>query len=744
LINKCLYLGGSKLNKTISILVVGLLVLAGLGAVVIAEENEENKYEKINLSFSKPTIKNEVNYAEIQLDQANSFIMEYNKPMIPCYGHTFKFPAGTDIKNVEVTFSQEKTIPLEKELSISPKPIQIKSLNRNDYVKEKTATELKKPYPENEYEYSIGRGLENGKPTIFVNVQANPIRYNPADKTITYIDNFDINIKYQEPSEQIKTNDKAYLLILTPSSFISDLNDLVIHKTNLGISTELVSLYEVYNGIHFPEEGRDDIEKIKYFIKNAYEEWGTRNVLIVGGEDQFPARKTHIRIVDEETGNDDIESFLSDLYYADLYNGENGFASWDTNKNDVFAEINWYGNNDELDCYPDVRIGRLACTDETQVQTVVNKIITYETNEAWTKNWFNDIVVIGGDTVPKSYGDNSGIDEGEYLNQAIIDTMEGFIPDKIWDSNGRLSGLFTTGVDYINNGINSGCGFVDFSGHGAPWIWTTFPHNGKRQSLPTPMGQYTDNHIEDLTNGEKLPIVMCGGCSLGKYAKKDNCFAWAFLSNPNGGGIASFGATALGYVYLGEWVTYGLVEGLALRIFEAYNDGSFSFGEMWTDAYNDYINTLDLDEVDYKTLAEWQPFGDPTLQLRSDSLPPKKPDKPIGPATGEPGENQIYTAVTTDPNEDKVYYLFDWGDGTQSKWLGPFESGQICETSHEWEEQGQYSIKVKAKDIHGVQSEWSDPLEVSMPKNKICGIPLIEKTILFLKEYFPGLIAFLT
>ncbi len=74
---------------------------------------------------------------------------------------------------------------------------------------------------------------------------------------------------------------------------------------------------------------------------------------------------------------------------------------------------------------------------------------------------------------------------------------------------------------------------------------------------------------------------------------------------------------------------------------------------------------------------------------------------------------------TTDPNGDQIYYLFDWGDGSNSEWIGPFDSGEQCEASHVWETKGDYEIKVKARDVHGLESEWSDSLPISMPKNKI-------------------------
>ena len=68
---------------------------------------------------------------------------------------------------------------------------------------------------------------------------------------------------------------------------------------------------------------------------------------------------------------------------------------------------------------------------------------------------------------------------------------------------------------------------------------------------------------------------------------------------------------------------------------------------------------------------------------------------------------------------DLLYYLFDWGDGEFFGWVGPENSGQTASAKHTWEEQGDYQIRVMAKDENGFESPWSDPLVVSMPKNKI-------------------------
>ena len=97
---------------------------------------------------------------------------------------------------------------------------------------------------------------------------------------------------------------------------------------------------------------------------------------------------------------------------------------------------------------------------------------------------------------------------------------------------------------------------------------------------------------------------------------------------------------------------------------------------------------------------------------------PDIPGPPVGPSRGFSGRSYSYTASTLDVDDDQVFYLFNWSDGNDSGWLGPFDSGEVCEAFHIWGSKGVYEIKVKAKDIFGYESEWSDPLSVRIPKNR--------------------------
>ena len=109
----------------------------------------------------------------------------------------------------------------------------------------------------------------------------------------------------------------------------------------------------------------------------------------------------------------------------------------------------------------------------------------------------------------------------------------------------------------------------------------------------------------------------------------------------------------------------------------------------------------------------------------SDNQAPEKPNRPDGASSGSVKTEYTYTSSTTDLDGDQVYYWFDWGDNTNSGWLGPCNSGEEIGATHKWSSPGSYQLKVKAKDINNAQSEWSESLSISMPKNvqaKILGI----------------------
>lgn len=106
----------------------------------------------------------------------------------------------------------------------------------------------------------------------------------------------------------------------------------------------------------------------------------------------------------------------------------------------------------------------------------------------------------------------------------------------------------------------------------------------------------------------------------------------------------------------------------------------------------------------------------------SSNLPPETPAAPTGPSTGLKGVEYTFSAMTTDPEGDQISYLFDWGDGTNSSWVGPFNSGDTVTAKHTYNAIGSYAIMVKAKDINGAESGWSDSLTIVISE----GAPILD------------------
>ena len=141
-----------------------------------------------------------------------------------------------------------------------------------------------------------------------------------------------------------------------------------------------------------------------------------------------------------------------------------------------------------------------------------------------------------------------------------------------------------------------------------------------------------------------------------------------------------------------------------------------SWGDEW--GYDGFFNieygSLNIDTY----LVVWVDYDPESYDWPYEYTNP--PDKPTitGPISGEIGTAYTYTCSTMDPDGDQIYYLFDWGDNTNSGWLGPYNSLKEVNEKHIWSAQGNYNVKVKAKDIFDAVSEWSDPLSASMPVNK--------------------------
>jgi len=627
------------MKKTIIIGIVAILISSSLGAVALPEtENNESQLVE-SISFSNPQIIDNEDYLTIHLNEATSYLMKPGQYQLPAVTRVFKFPFKTKINDVTVSFSEKHQITVSKKICLASEPIpDVYDNIKYSKVVENSEIYPLGLYPEKQYSYNVAAGRDGDKLVNFVSVKITPIQFDSSDNKLYYVNGAEIKINYKLPDNPTKLGDEYDLIIITNSRLARATQSLVDHKNSHNIRTKLVTLDEIYDGTYFPVEGRDCAEEVKYFIKNAFDEWGIKYALLVGGRKGGLLKEkwwVPVRYSNLHDGSDEYR-FLTDLYFSDIYDDGGNFSSWDTNENGIFGE--WIGmDKDILDMYPEVYVGRLACINALEAKIMVNKIIEYE-NNAYGTEWFKRFVGVAGDTYP-AQGDPYY--EGELATEAAFGFIEssGFEATYLWTS----TGTFTDKSDVIN-GTNDGCGFLHFSGHGSHWSWANHPPHDEHTWIRGPNAF----DMMDLSNGEKQPIVLVGGCHnaqfntslanfiLGfmhegfKYFSTEppvgsfwyrewipKCWAQSMANRMNKGCIAIMANSGYGYGISGEQCLEGRGRFMELMFFKSYSDGYENLGETHGNDLAYYMNEFPPmdNNIDCKIVQQWVLLGDPSLMI---------------------------------------------------------------------------------------------------------------------------------
>ncbi len=440
------------------------------------------------------------------------------------------------------------------------------------------------------------------------------------------------NIKDSEENETTTSIATYDFLIIAPDQWLDSLQPFVDFKEMHNVKTKLVGLSECLK-----MNGRDDAEKVKYYIKYAYDTWEIKYVLLVGG--RKPGFKERwwmpVRYVYNSFGSGfwAEPKFLSDLYFADLYDSNGNFQSWDTNNNGIYGEWRNGSIDKGIDLKPDVFIGRWPARSEEEVKIVVEKTIDYE-EHAYGSTWARRIVVAAGDTYPEypSY-------EGEITTSEALQYLEGYNVTKLYTSDGTLKGW----RDIVRE-VNKGCGILYLDGHGNPMSWTTHMPNST-EWIP----DFKVTRMIYLKNNGMYPICIVGGCHnsqfnvsftntfkiyegidkwyryLYKGENSPECWSWWITRKMGGGSVATLGCTALGYTKEDKKSWDGATTWLEPHFFWEYGvNGTKIIGAVWGKDLRDYLDRYPIDwdsppesdsAIDAKTVEEWVLFGDPTLPI---------------------------------------------------------------------------------------------------------------------------------
>lgn len=398
------------------------------------------------------------------------------------------------------------------------------------------------------YTYNVS-SLPNGPVEIF-NV-SDPINLSIQAKTVTggnvsfnrtNVSKVDFEVyatnAYLSPSSITKdtigsgllgtsSNNADYIIITVPAldSALTPLRNL---RSGQGLTNKTVYVQDIFDEFSY---GRYATYAIKDFLEYAYNNWnGDRDYVLLAGDGSYDHRN-----VLGANGN----SNLVPVYLRSGVDSTLGEAASDNQYVDF--------NGDDV---ADMMLGRIPAQNTTELTTIVNKIIAYETGEAnpsWRgKHFFvadnpylppgcsldeaGDFFATVNNFLANHFPDGQILDRLYYApsgcfpnNSGSYSTIEGYYATSLAEMQTRLLKKF-----------NFGNQFISYTGHSSTQYWGDENY-------------FNISSVPSLTNGNRTPIMLPMTCLEGWYHFNGTTtgLSEALLKRNGGGAVASYGPTGL-------------------------------------------------------------------------------------------------------------------------------------------------------------------------------------------------------
>ena len=367
-------------------------------------------------------------------------------------------------------------------------------------------------------------------------------------------------------------DEEGDLLIICYDNFISSMTDFVNWKKTRGVNTTIVGT----------STAGSTSSALKTYIQNQYNANNNlTHILLVGDVAQIPGY--------EYSGGGSSYSGLGDNPYGQIV-----------------------GN----DIYNDVFIGRFSAQTAAQVTTQVNRTITYERDLTTSATWLQN-----GDGISRNEGGSghNGEDDYQHIDNIRADLLS-YGYNTVYQDYENLSG-YTGTASSISSHINSGVGIVSYCNHGNNQLWG--------------VASYSNTHVNNLTNSNKLPFIWSVACLVGKYdntstsyggnytiGQSNDCFAEAWMhATYSNSDLTPTGAVGALMSYISQpWVPPMWAQDECVDILvESYSNnikrtlGGTSINGLMS--IFDHYSTSEISAVG--TYQAWILYGDPTLMLRT-------------------------------------------------------------------------------------------------------------------------------
>jgi len=373
-------------------------------------------------------------------------------------------------------------------------------------------------------------------------------------------------------------------IFVVHSSLRAEAERLATHRrSHSNMTIDVIDVADIYNEF---ASGSPDVTAIRDFCRMLYQRETATNkfthLLLLGigsfdykslGVNRTEANNPNLIPLYETTESmHPIETYTSDDYFALLDDDE---------QMSRFSLL-------------DIAVGRLPAATLAEAQTLVNKIIHYDSSTRMLRDWKNRICFVADDE-----DDNQHFNDAENVSNVAQQQDSVYNVDKIYlDAFQQVSASggerYPDAKKALLDVLFKGSFIVNFFGHGGNDGWT-------QERI------FTSSDISKLSNKDKLPLFITATCTFGAHDDPTTVSAGELLLlNPEGGAISLF--TTVRVVIANDNAT--LVRHTFDVIFDKMQNGTMpTSGEILRLAKN---NAAIFSPVNSRKFAL---LGDPTMTL---------------------------------------------------------------------------------------------------------------------------------
>ena len=514
--------------------------------------------------LGQPSISQIQGYEQIQFAGCMQSALA-GQPSLPWHSVSLMLPQGTEALSIEVELSDFQTLEDNHNLYPYQSALAYSNPVRKQFEKDEALYASKGTYPSQAYgqlttQYMNGVGFAFSAFT--------PVQYVPGTGKVRYATKAKVRItttasktdqtrklwlngnnaeramRLAQNPEMLQTyNSRGHtvggydLLVVTKQQWVSAFDEYIAFYQARGLRTRVTAFETITSTMG----GRDNQEKLRNYIIQEYEENGIMMVNLAGDVPDIPYRGFYC-FVTSGGGNQEDGGIPADLYFAALD------GSWNDDNDNRWGEIG------EDDLLPEIGIGRMCFSNQTELNNMLHKSMTYQAEPVLGE--FHKVTMGGEHLYDEPYLSNGS----QYL-ELLIGTH---------DDNGYT----TTGIPedydftrlYYEEGNWSGYALCLAINEGTQYV-----HHDGHANSDYVAGWFNDDITDENFYGpngvdHNYTFFHTSGCICGNFP--DDCILERMTKISNFA-VATFGNSRYG------WFNEGQTEGPAIHLHRETEDAYY-------------------------------------------------------------------------------------------------------------------------------------------------------------------------